>query len=115
EEDGVRPHPERLRPRGWAHAGGGDGKLPGRGRADCGAGGVAALHGRPDPRGRLMRILLTNDDGIEAEGLECLERIARELSDDVWTVAPAVEQSGKGRGITLTEPLRVNRVNDRRF
>ena len=62
-----------------------------------------------------MRILLTNDDGIEAEGLECLERIARELSDDVWTVAPAVEQSGKGRGITLTEPLRVNRVNDRRF
>jgi len=62
-----------------------------------------------------MRILLTNDDGIEAEGLECLERIARALSDDVWTVAPAVEQSGKGRGITLTEPLRVNRVNDRRF
>ena len=62
-----------------------------------------------------MRILLTNDDGIEAEGLECLERIARQLSDDVWTVAPAVEQSGKGRGITLTEPLRVNRVNDRRF
>jgi 5'-nucleotidase len=62
-----------------------------------------------------MRILLTNDDGIEAEGLAALERIARELSDDVWTVAPAVEQSGKGRGITLTEPLRVNRVNDRRF
>ena len=62
-----------------------------------------------------MRILLTNDDGIEAEGLACLERIARQLSDDVWTVAPAVEQSGKGRGITLTEPLRVNRVNDRRF
>ncbi|MFT4956023.1 MAG: 5'-nucleotidase [Brevundimonas sp.] len=62
-----------------------------------------------------MRILLTNDDGIEAEGLASLERIARELSDDVWTVAPAVEQSGKGRGITLTEPLRVNRVNDRRF
>ena len=62
-----------------------------------------------------MRILLTNDDGIEAEGLTALERIARQLSDDVWTVAPAVEQSGKGRGITLTEPLRVNRVNDRRF
>ena len=62
-----------------------------------------------------MRILLTNDDGIEAEGLASLERISRQLSDDVWTVAPAVEQSGKGRGITLTEPLRVNRVNDRRF
>src|SRR5690606_21587956 len=62
-----------------------------------------------------MRILLTNDDGIEAEGLACLERIARTLSDDVWICAPAVEQSGKGRGITLTEPLRVNRLGDRRF
>ena len=62
-----------------------------------------------------MRILLTNDDGIEAEGLACLERIARTLSDDVWIVAPHEEQSGKGRGITLTEPLRVNRFSDNRF
>lgn len=62
-----------------------------------------------------MRILLTNDDGIEAEGLECLERIARTLSDDVWVVAPREEQSGKGRGITLTEPLRVNRWDERKF
>ena len=62
-----------------------------------------------------MRILLTNDDGIEAEGLACLESIARMLSDDVWIVAPQEEQSGKGRGITLTEPLRVNRLGERRF
>ncbi len=62
-----------------------------------------------------MRILLTNDDGIEAEGLACLERIARTLSDDVWIVAPHEEQSGKGRGMTLTEPLRVNRFGERRF
>jgi 5'-nucleotidase len=62
-----------------------------------------------------MRILLTNDDGIAAEGLACLERIARALSDDVWVCAPAVEQSGKGRGITLTEPLRVNRLGEQRF
>ncbi|RZJ38655.1 MAG: 5'/3'-nucleotidase SurE, partial [Brevundimonas sp.] len=62
-----------------------------------------------------MRILLTNDDGIEAEGLECLERIARTLSDDIWVCAPAVEQSGKGRGITLTEPLRVNKLGPQRF
>jgi 5'-nucleotidase len=62
-----------------------------------------------------MRILLTNDDGIEAEGLASLERIARALSDDIWTVAPATEQSGKGRGITLTEPLRVNRLGEKRF
>lgn len=62
-----------------------------------------------------MRILLTNDDGVDAEGLETLERIARTLSDDVWVCAPQVEQSGKGRGITLTEPLRVNQISDRRF
>ena len=62
-----------------------------------------------------MRILLTNDDGIEAEGLASLERIARALSDDVWVCAPAVEQSGKGRGITLTEPMRVHRFADKRF
>ncbi|WP_292053800.1 MULTISPECIES: 5'/3'-nucleotidase SurE [unclassified Brevundimonas] len=62
-----------------------------------------------------MRILLTNDDGIDAEGLTCLEKIARTLSDDVWIVAPAVEQSGKGRGLTLTEPLRVNKHGDKRF
>ena len=62
-----------------------------------------------------MRILLTNDDGVGAEGLDALERIARALSDDVWVCAPAVEQSGKGRGLTLTEPLRVHRIEDRRF
>ena len=62
-----------------------------------------------------MRILLTNDDGVEAEGLASLERIALALSDDVWTCAPAVEQSGKGRGLTLTEPLRVHKHGDKRF
>jgi 5'-nucleotidase len=62
-----------------------------------------------------LRILLTNDDGIDAEGLACLERIARRFSDDVWTVAPLAEQSGKGRGITLTEPLRVQKFGERRF
>lgn len=62
-----------------------------------------------------MRILLTNDDGIDAEGLVCLENIARTLSDDVWICAPVVEQSGKGRGLTLTEPLRVNKHGDKKF
>jgi 5'-nucleotidase len=62
-----------------------------------------------------MRILLTNDDGIEAEGLASLERIAAQLADEVWVCAPFVEQSGKGRGLTLTEPLRVNRLGERRF
>ena len=62
-----------------------------------------------------MRILLTNDDGIHAEGLAALERIARQLSDDVWVAAPEHEQSGASRALTLSQPLRVRRLDARRF
>lgn len=62
-----------------------------------------------------MRILLTNDDGIHAEGLESLERIARALSDDVWTVAPEYEQSGASRALTLADPIRVRKVAERKW
>ena len=62
-----------------------------------------------------MRILLTNDDGIHAEGLAALERIAASLSDDIWICAPETEQSGASRALTLLEPLRVRRLDPRRF
>lgn len=62
-----------------------------------------------------MRILLTNDDGIHAQGLKTLEAIARELSDDIWVVAPEVEQSGKSRALTLTEPVRVRDAGECRW
>jgi 5'-nucleotidase len=62
-----------------------------------------------------MRILLTNDDGVNARGLRLLESIARTLSDDVWIVAPADEQSGTGHSLTLTTPVRLRRHDDRRF
>lgn len=62
-----------------------------------------------------MRLLLTNDDGIHAEGLEALERIARQLSDDIWIVAPEYEQSGASRALTLSEPVRVRKLDERRF
>lgn len=62
-----------------------------------------------------MRILLTNDDGINARGLEVLERIARQLSDDIWICAPSEEQSGAGHSLTLTRPVRMRRHDDRRF
>jgi len=62
-----------------------------------------------------MRILLTNDDGIHAEGLKTLEAIAREFSDDIWVVAPEVEQSGKSRAVTLTEPVRVRQASKKRW
>jgi 5'-nucleotidase len=60
-----------------------------------------------------VRILVTNDDGINAEGLASLERIARRLTDDVWVVAPEFEQSGASRALTLSEPLRVRKLDER--
>ncbi|AIJ54303.1 5'-nucleotidase surE [Brucella abortus F6/05-3] len=62
-----------------------------------------------------MRILLTNDDGIHAEGLAVLERIARKLSDDVWVVAPETDQSGLAHSLTLSEPLRLRQIDARHF
>jgi 5'-nucleotidase len=61
------------------------------------------------------RILLTNDDGIEARGLKLLEKAARGLCKDVWVVAPEQEQSGASHSLTLHRPLRVRRLGPRRF
>ena len=62
-----------------------------------------------------MRILVTNDDGIHAEGLDVCEKIARELSDDVWVIAPEYDQSGVAHSLTLNDPLRLREVGERRF
>ncbi len=62
-----------------------------------------------------LRILLSNDDGINAPGLKALEKIAHELSDDVWVVAPETEESGASRKLTLTEPLRLREISKQKF
>jgi 5'-nucleotidase len=62
-----------------------------------------------------MRILVTNDDGIHSPGLAVAEKIARSLSDDVWVVAPENEQSGASHSLTLTSPLRLRPMEERRF
>ena len=61
------------------------------------------------------RILVTNDDGIDAPGIKLLEKAARRLSKDVWTVAPENEQSAVAHGLTIRRPLRIRRVAERRF
>jgi len=61
------------------------------------------------------RILVTNDDGIAAPGIRVLERIARGLSRDVWTVAPETQQSAVSHSLTIRRPLRVQRLAPRRF
>jgi 5'-nucleotidase len=62
-----------------------------------------------------MRILVTNDDGIHAEGLDVCEKIARSLSDDVWVIAPEYDQSGVAHSLSLNDPLRLRQIDDRRF
>ncbi len=62
-----------------------------------------------------MRILVTNDDGIHAEGLAVLEQIAQQLSDDVWVVAPETDQSGVAHSLSLSNPLRLRQIEEKRF
>jgi len=69
----------------------------------------------PLPELSKCRILLCNDDGIAAHGLAVLERIARSLSDDVWVVAPTLEQSGAGHSLTIHHPLRPIKIDERRY
>ena len=65
-----------------------------------------------------MRILITNDDGIQAEGLAVLETIAKTLAGpdgEVWTVAPAFEQSGVAHCISYAHPTMISQFGDRRY
>lgn len=62
-----------------------------------------------------QRVLLVNDDGIEATGLKLLEEIARGFTDDIWVVAPDEEKSGASHSLSLTLPVRVRRIDDRHF
>jgi 5'-nucleotidase len=61
------------------------------------------------------RILLSNDDGIAAPGLKVLEKVARQLSKDIWICAPELEQSGAGHSLTLRRPLRIRQLGRRRY
>ena len=62
-----------------------------------------------------MRILVTNDDGIHAPGLEVCFEIAMALSDDVWVVAPETDQSGVSHSLSLNDPLRLREAGERHF
>lgn len=64
---------------------------------------------------RLPRILITNDDGIDAPGLTLLHDIAAAMAEEVWVIAPDHDRSGTGQTITLTEPIRVQQRTERVF
>jgi len=62
-----------------------------------------------------MRVLVTNDDGAGAQGLRVLQKIAADLTDDVWVVAPEQNQSGASHALTLQVPLRYREIDERTF
>lgn len=65
-----------------------------------------------------MRILVTNDDGINAPGLRVAETVAAALAGpegEVWVVAPAMEQSAVSHAISYVRPMRLEQWEERRF
>jgi 5'-nucleotidase len=61
------------------------------------------------------RILITNDDGIEAPGILLLQEIAHQFTDDVWVVAPDHEKSGASHSVSIHVPIRLRRVSERAY
>lgn len=61
------------------------------------------------------RVLIVNDDGIDAPGIKLLEEVARSISDDVWVVAPDEERSGAGHSMSISHPIRVLQRDERHF
>jgi len=62
-----------------------------------------------------LKILLTNDDGVNAAGLSSLIKIAKEFTDDIWIVAPETDQSGLAHSLTLSKPLRLRKIADQHY
>lgn len=62
-----------------------------------------------------LRILITNDDGVDAPGIAIMADIAHTLSDDVWIVAPDGNQSGAGHRFTLGRELEIEQRDTRTF
>jgi 5'-nucleotidase len=62
----------------------------------------------------MKRILVSNDDGIAAEGLLALVAAVEDLAE-VWVVAPEREQSATSHSLSLHHPLRIRPLSERRF
>ena len=56
-------------------------------------------------------IVVTNDDGHDAKGLDVLKKIAKNISDNVWVLAPATNQSAKSHSISINKAIKVKKKN----
>ena len=61
------------------------------------------------------RILLTNDDGVNAHGINLLKKIITPLCPDVWVIAPESEQSAKSHALTIHRPLRKKQLSEKTY
>ena len=64
---------------------------------------------------KVGKVLLVNDDGIDAPGFKILKSIAEEISDEIWVFAPKNDKSGAGRSITLRNDIKVKKRSNREF
>src|ERR1041385_1222248 len=62
----------------------------------------------------MIRILITNDDGIHSDGLIKLGEALKQIGD-VYVVAPASEMSGASHSLTLARPLRIRKLDERHW
>src|SRR4051812_45728358 len=60
------------------------------------------------------RILITNDDGYNSDGISALEAGLKEIGD-VYVVAPESEMSGASHSLTLSRPLRIRQIDERHW
>ena len=60
-----------------------------------------------------LKILITNDDGINAPGIKLLNKVAREFSDDITIIAPEREQSGRSQAMSLSDIIRLRQHEEK--
>ena len=61
------------------------------------------------------RVLISNDDGVNAPGIKVLEHALKRIAGEVWVVAPETEQSAASHSLTLRTPLRIKKIGARKF
>ena len=77
--------------------------------------GSCHIRASTDDKGVFLRILITNDDGIDAYGLSLLADLARPFANDITIIAPMNNCSGFGRSLTLKKDIHIADLGDGRF
>ena len=68
------------------------------------------------PKFLYMKILLTNDDGVESGGLVCLKEILEEnYGEDVLTIVPDRDRSGSSHGVTVFDSVQIKELGERTY